>query len=211
MTLGHARSSEQQDTDPVLDLVDDIVAKARTLDDRHGYLGAAFVGERFTVVARLLRGRTRHGAAADRRWFAALAQLAQTAGFMAHEQPREGIARRWYLSGSRTARTAGDATLAASIPALMSNQATVGAKHSEALQLSWLARQEALQAPAHTACGDLDQAVRATRATVNLSPAIASVHCVDLLRRLRTALDAHRHRATDVRNVLLALERAIPA
>lgn len=72
-------------------------------------------------------------------------------------------------------------------------------------------RHGALQALAHTASGDLDQAVRATRATVTLTPGITSVHCVDLLRRLHTALDAHRHRTTDVHNVLTTLERAIPA
>ncbi|MCX4471380.1 hypothetical protein OOK41_13855 [Micromonospora sp. NBC_01655] len=67
---------------PLLDMIDTVVAHAQQLDDHRGGAARDFVSDQFTAVERLLR-RAPYTAAAGRRLAAALAQLAQTAGFMA--------------------------------------------------------------------------------------------------------------------------------
>ncbi|WP_439681558.1 hypothetical protein [Embleya sp. MST-111070] len=126
--------------DELLRLVDDIVTRSRALDDHHGSAAATFVGDQFAIVARLA-GTVETPPHIRRHLYAALAQLAQTAGFMAHEQAREGDAQYWYLSGLRAAHAAHEPHLAASILALMSNQATTCGRHRPALQLASVAHE----------------------------------------------------------------------
>ncbi|TDC79879.1 hypothetical protein [Actinomadura sp. 7K507] len=104
-----------------LTVIDTIVAAAQQMDDQHGAAGAGFVSDQFSCVSRLLR-QASYDTTAGRRLCAALAQLAQTAGFMAYENRQDGAAQRWYLTALHGAHSAGDHVLAASILALMSNQ-----------------------------------------------------------------------------------------
>lgn len=120
----------------VAQAVEDTVTCAQRLDDQQGG-GAAFtfVTSQFTAVSRMLR-RDSYDAAVGRRLLASLARFAQTAGFMAHEAECDGEAQRWYLVGLRAAHTAGDRPFAASILALMSNQAALLGKVRESFQLA---------------------------------------------------------------------------
>ncbi|MCO5974417.1 hypothetical protein [Actinoallomurus soli] len=133
-------------TASMLELVEDIVARCRRLDERHGAAGAAFVADQFACVSRLLR-RSRYDARTGRRLTFALGQLAQTSGFMAFDSARDGEAQRWYLTGLRAAHAADDRALAASILGLMSNQATEIGEVGDALQLATAAQEAASRAP----------------------------------------------------------------
>jgi hypothetical protein len=143
-----ASAARQADpvTEPMLELVEDVVARCRQLDERHGAAAAAFVADQFACVSRLLR-RSRYNARTGRRLTSALAQLAQTSGFMAFDSARDGEAQRWYLIGLRAAHAAGDRALAASILGLMSNQATEMGETGDALQLATAAQEAASQGP----------------------------------------------------------------
>ncbi|MEV5750009.1 hypothetical protein AB0L00_19485 [Actinoallomurus sp. NPDC052308] len=142
--LASAAREGDRVTEPMLELVEDIVARCRRLDERHGAAGAAFVADQFACVSRLLR-RSRYDARTGRRLTSALAQLAQTSGFMAFDSARDGEAQRWYLTGLRAAHAAGDRALAASILGLMSNQATEIGETGDALQLATAAQEAASQ------------------------------------------------------------------
>ncbi|MGW4412200.1 hypothetical protein ACWEJ6_49955 [Nonomuraea sp. NPDC004702] len=109
-----------------------------------------------------------------KRLHTALAQLAQTSGWMAQEAVQDGRAQRWYHLALRAARSAGDHSVTASILALMSNHASALGKHREAIQLSAAAAQAASHAPptvraliaargalAHAGAGDLTGVQRA--------------------------------------------------
>ncbi|GAA4618814.1 hypothetical protein GCM10023195_84820 [Actinoallomurus liliacearum] len=133
--LASAAREADRVTAPMLELVEDIASRCRRLDERHGAAGAAFVADQFACVSRLLR-RSRYDARTGRRLTSALAQLAQTSGFMAFDSARDGEAQRWYLTGLRAAHAAGDRALAASILGLMSNQATEIGETADALQLA---------------------------------------------------------------------------
>ncbi|GAB3989624.1 hypothetical protein GCM10029978_115230 [Actinoallomurus acanthiterrae] len=167
-------------TEPVLQLVEDIVSRCQQLDERHGGAASAFVADQFACVSRLLR-HSRYDARTGRRLTAALAQLAQTSGFMAFDSSRDGEAQRWYLMGLRAAHAAGDRALAASILGLMSNQATEIGKMGDALQLATAAQEAASQAPmtvqalitarsslANAAAGDLATFQRSRERTLDL-------------------------------------------
>ncbi|MBM0230475.1 hypothetical protein JNW91_00460 [Micromonospora sp. STR1_7] len=129
-------------TPPLLDMIDTVVAHAQKLDDHQGGAARGFVSDQFTAVARLLR-RASYNAEAGRRLAAALAQLAQTAGFMAFDANEDGLAQRWYLTALRAAHAARDPGLAASILALMSNQAADRGHALDALQLASAAQESA--------------------------------------------------------------------
>ncbi|MFI7645158.1 hypothetical protein ACIBTZ_03620 [Micromonospora sp. NPDC049460] len=133
-------------TTPLLDMIDTVVAHAQRLDDNQGGAARGFVGDQFNAVARLLR-RASYNAAAGRRLAAALAQLAQTAGFMAFDAGEDGVAQRWYLTALRAAHAAADPGLAASVLALMSNQAADRGHALDALQLAAAAQESARSTP----------------------------------------------------------------
>lgn len=144
---------------PTVSLIETVVAGAQKLDERHGSAAADFVADQFASVAHLVRSGT-YDAPTGQRLCAALAQLAQTSGWMAHESGQDALAQRWYLAGLHAAHSAADRGLAASIIALMSNQATILAKHADALQLAAAAEQAAAHAPAAV------QALIAARSTL---------------------------------------------
>ncbi|MEV6984015.1 hypothetical protein AB0M95_22545 [Sphaerisporangium sp. NPDC051017] len=158
---------------PLLPIIDGMVAGAQQLDDKHGSAAADFVAGQFATVARIVR-RSTYDAETGRRLCAALAQLAQTSGWMAQEAAQDGLAQRWYHLGLRNAHSAGDRSLAASIMALMSNHATALGRHRDALQLAAAAGEAASQTPAavqaliaarsalaHAGAGDLTGVERA--------------------------------------------------
>ncbi|MBC6457091.1 helix-turn-helix domain-containing protein [Actinomadura sp. HBU206391] len=132
----------------MVSLVEDTVTRAQQLDDQQGGGSAlGWVADQFRAVSRMLRHDS-YDAWTGRRLCAALAQLAQTAGFMAHDSGRDGDAQRWYLIGLRAAHTANDHALVASILSLMSNQAAGRRQTNDALQLVSAAEQAAAQSPA---------------------------------------------------------------
>ncbi|MFI6883785.1 hypothetical protein [Streptosporangium canum] len=164
----------------MLSLIETIVTGAQKLDQQHGSAASDFVAAQFAAVSRLLR-HSNYDAMTGQRLCAALAQLAQTSGFMEHEAMRDGHAQRWYDIGLHAAHGAGDRSLTASILALMSNQASVLGKPSDALQLAAAAQEAAQHAPAavqalvvarsavaHAQAGDLTGVQRAYDRTMAL-------------------------------------------
>ncbi|MEU3455346.1 hypothetical protein ABZ671_17370 [Micromonospora sp. NPDC006766] len=165
---------------PLLDMIDTVVAQAQQLDDNQGGAARGFVNDQFTAVARLLR-RGSYNAAAGRRLAAALAQLAQTAGFMAFDAGEDGVAQRWYLTALRAAHAAAEPGLAASVLALMSNQAADRGHALDALQLAAAAQEAAATTPpavramvaarsslAHAVAGDVTSYSRMRTSTLEL-------------------------------------------
>lgn len=160
-------------TPAVVSLIETMVTGAQQLDERHGSAAADFVADQFSGVDHLVRSST-YDAATGRRLCTALAQLAQTSGWMAQESAFDGLAQRWYLAGLHAAHSAGDRGLTASIMALMSNQATGLGNTSDALQLAAAAEKAAAHTPvavqaliaarstlAHAGAGDLAGVQRA--------------------------------------------------
>jgi hypothetical protein len=123
------------------------VAQAQQLDDQQGGAARGFVGDQFSAVSRLLR-RASYDAETGRRLAAAVAQLAQTAGFMAFDAHDDGRAQKWYLTALRAAHAAADPALTASILALMSNQAADQGHALDAVQLASAAQEAATATPA---------------------------------------------------------------
>ena len=172
-------------SEPLLQMIEAVVAQAQQLDDQQGGAARDFVRDQFNAVARLLRLGA-YDTAGGRRLAAALAQLAQTAGFMAFDAFEDGQAQRWYLIALRAAHAADDRSLAASVLALMSNQAADRGHALDALQLASAAQEAAADAPtavrslvnarsglAHAAAGDLAGFTRmrdATRGLLTTSP-----------------------------------------
>ncbi|MCA2219126.1 hypothetical protein LDL48_40725 [Wangella sp. NEAU-J3] len=133
-------------TPPLLAMIDGIVAQAQQLDDQQGGAARGYVADQFGTLARLVR-RGSYDAPAGRRLAAALAQLAQTSGFMAFDAADDGHAQRWYLTGLRAAHAGNDPALTASILALMSNQAADRGHPLDALQLASAAQRAARHSP----------------------------------------------------------------
>lgn len=129
-------------TPPLLTMIDSVVGQAQRLDDQQGGAARGYVGDQFAAIARLLR-RASYGEPAGRRLTTALAQLAQTAGFMAFDARDDGRAQRWYLIGARAAHAAADPALVASILALMSNQAADLGRATDAVNLAAAAQEAA--------------------------------------------------------------------
>ncbi|MEU1813322.1 hypothetical protein [Micromonospora aurantiaca (nom. illeg.)] len=165
---------------PLLDMIDTVVAHAQQLDDNQGGAARGFVSDQFAAVARLLR-RASYNPAAGRRLAAALAQLAQTAGFMAFDAGDDGVAQRWYLTALRAAHAAADPGLTVSVMALMSNQAADRGHALDALQLAAAAQESAKATPpavralvaarsslAHAVAGDLTSYTRTRHDTLEL-------------------------------------------
>jgi hypothetical protein len=134
-------------TPPLLTMIDTVVAQAQQLDDQQGGAARGFVGDQFSAVSRLLR-RASYDAETGRRLAAAVAQLAQTAGFMAFDAHDDGRAQKWYLTALRAAHAAADPALTASILALMSNQAADQGHALDAVQLASAAQEAATATPA---------------------------------------------------------------
>jgi hypothetical protein len=168
------------DSPLLLDTIDSIVARAQQLDERYGTAAEVFVHDQFHAVARLLR-HGHYGQRAERRLALALAQLAQTAGFMAYDACRDADAQRWYLLGLRAAHQASDHALVASITALMSNHCIDLGRPLDALQLAAASHDAARREPplvraliaargglANAAMGDAVGYERAREATLTL-------------------------------------------
>jgi hypothetical protein len=133
-------------TPPLLDMVDLLVARAQDLDDQQGGAARGFVTDQFAAVARLLSDAS-YDDTTGRRLAASVAQLAQTAGFMAFDAGEDATAQSWYLRGVRAAHAAGDKALTASVLGLMSNQAADRGQAIEAVNLAAAAQEAANDGP----------------------------------------------------------------
>jgi transcriptional regulator with XRE-family HTH domain len=107
----------------VTDQIRQSILLIRTIDDTYG--GAShlrYAGAQFQALALLLRdgGYTQ---TTRQQILVSLAELAQQAGWMAYDASQQGLAQRYYLTGLRTAREAGDRAIAAHILADLSFQA----------------------------------------------------------------------------------------
>jgi transcriptional regulator with XRE-family HTH domain len=134
-------------TPGVVAAIAETVARAQRLDDQQGG-GAAlgYVSGQFAALSEMLR-RTSYDVPTGNTLLTHLAQLAQTAGFMAYDSTQDHQARQWYLTGLRAAGNASDQLLQASILSLMSNQAVTCGKIDEAQQLADAARDAAVDGP----------------------------------------------------------------
>lgn len=123
------------------------VSRAQRLDDSQGG-GAAldYVTGQHQALARLIR-QARYDQATGSTLLTLLAQLAQTAGFMAYDARDDTTARRWYQSGLDAADHAGDPLLISSILGLLSNQSASCGRTAEAAQLADAARRAAAAGP----------------------------------------------------------------
>ncbi|WP_285558821.1 hypothetical protein [Actinoplanes regularis] len=133
-------------TPPMLKTIRSIVTQAQQLDDQEGGAARGYVADQYSALARLTR-RASYDAATGRQLAAALAQLAQTSGFMAFDAAEDGHAQRWYLLALRASHAAADPALTASILALMSNQAADRGLPLDALQLANAAQPAARHTP----------------------------------------------------------------
>ena len=155
-------------TPDVVNAVAATVAHAQRLDDSHGG-GAAldYVADQHQALARLLR-RGHYDEATGSALLSLLAQLAQTAGFMAYDARDDHTARRWYQAGLDAAHHADDPTLASSILGLLSNQSVSCGRTTEALDLAEASRRAAADG------APIVQALAAARG--NLAAAAAGNH-----------------------------------
>lgn len=98
---------------PLLDQIEQSIPLLQRLDDANG--GGAhlpYVGAQLRAVALLLR-EGGHTGSVELRLFAALAELAQLAGWMAFDAGKHGLAQRYLFTALRTAREAGYHPMAA--------------------------------------------------------------------------------------------------
>ncbi len=100
---------------PLLDQIEQSIPLLQRLDDANG--GGAhlpYVGAQFRAVALLVR-EGGHNGAVERRLLAALAELAQLAGWMALDAGKHGLAQRYLFTALRTGREANHHALAAHV------------------------------------------------------------------------------------------------
>jgi hypothetical protein len=174
-------------TPPLLTMIDTVVCQVQRLDEQQGGAARGFVSDQFVAVSRLLR-RASYDEQTGLHLAAAVAQLAQTAGFMAFDAHDDGRAQRWYLIALRAAHAAADPALTASILALMSNQAADQGHALDAVQLASAAQEAATHAPAvvrslvaarsglaYAVAGDLSGFSHARENTIELHGAVTDL------------------------------------
>ena len=144
-SLATDRDAERVD-EATLQIIEQTVASAQRLDDTRGSSAMRYVIDTAGTVTRILT-RDTYDTASGRRLALAVAQLSQTAAFMAYEARSDGLAQRLYLAGLRAAHAAGDSALSASILGLMANQATALGRTEDAVQLASAAQTAARDAP----------------------------------------------------------------
>jgi hypothetical protein len=122
-------------TPALVDLVESHIRDLRRLDDGQGGTFALrkTAGE-LAFVAELLDAGS-YGTAIGRRLLAALAELAQLAGFMCFDGSDDARAQRYYLTALRAAHAADDRPLGAHVLGSMAFQATWRHRPQEALGL----------------------------------------------------------------------------
>ncbi len=124
------------------------------------------VHRHLTWVGKLLRqSRFSSNAVADR-LLAEWAQLAQFAGWMAHDTGKHGLSQRCFISGLHAAHTAGDRSVAAYLLVCMSQAAVSRGEFDDAIGLGRAARDAVeLANAAHEAARSAPAVVRALAAS----------------------------------------------
>ncbi|MDQ3153451.1 MAG: hypothetical protein M3R63_17640 [Actinomycetota bacterium] len=129
-------------TPAMVDAVAATTAGIRKLGDSEG--GHAdnlrFVHHHLTWVGKLLRqSRFTTGVVADR-LLAEWAQLAQLAGWMAHDAGKHGLAQRYFTSGLHAAHTAGDRSVGTYLLTCMSQTRVIQGRLDDGIDLTRAAR-----------------------------------------------------------------------
>jgi hypothetical protein len=184
--LSTDRRSQRVD-EPTVQLIEQNVAAAQRLDDAHGSGAIRYVIDSAGAVARILH-RDSYSSGTGQRLASALAQLSQTAGFMAYDSQSDALGQRLYLAGIRAAHAAGDPGLTASIMGLMSNQATALGQPEDALQLAAAAQTIAADSPSKV------RALVAARSALAHASAGDSLAFEQTCDRARTLLDVRDSR-----------------
>lgn len=132
---------------PLIDLIEASLPGLQRLDDAHG--GAAHLGYvqmQVAAAVQVLRDGQHPGPVASR-LRAAIATMAQLAGWMAHDANRQGLAQRYWFTALRAAHRIGDRPLAAHILADVAFQ-TASFHPESAVIIAEEASQVAAKAPA---------------------------------------------------------------
>ena len=133
---------------PLLDQIEQSIPLLQRLDDAHGGgTHLAYVGAQLRAVA-LLVIEGGHGGAVELRLFAALAELAQLAGWMALDAGKHGLAQRYLFTALRAAREAGHHALAAHVLGDLAFQAASRGYPADAVPLGEAAARVAATASA---------------------------------------------------------------
>jgi len=155
-------------TPAMVDSVAATTAGIRNLGDVDGgHQGSLqFVHHHLTRVGKLLRqARFTHSAVADR-LLAEWAQVAQLAGWMAHDAGEHGLAQRFLTSGLHAAHTAGDRSVGVYLLVCMSSTAVHRGRLADGIDLARAARDAVeLANAAHDAARPTPAAVRALAAS----------------------------------------------
>lgn len=132
---------------PLIDFIEASLPGLQRLDDAHG--GAAHLGYvqmQVAAAVQVLRSGQHPGPVASR-LRAAIATMAQLAGWMAHDANRQGLAQRYWFVALRAAHRIGDRPLAAHILADVAFQ-TASVDPESAVVIAEEASQVAAKAPA---------------------------------------------------------------
>ncbi|MGH3326735.1 MAG: hypothetical protein ACRDPT_02865 [Streptomycetales bacterium] len=135
-------------TPGMVDVIDATVANLRALDDQEGGDGdnLRFVHRHFRTVAGYLKSGNFSEPQVGVRLLASWAQLAQLAGWMAHDAEEHGLAQRYYRTGLHAAHTARDRDVGAYILGSMSYHAIARGRLRDAIELANAAAEAAQRA-----------------------------------------------------------------
>jgi hypothetical protein len=126
--------------DPLVDQIEASVPRLQMMDDEQGgAAGLGYVGAQVRAVLLVLR-EGGHSDSTNRRLLAALADLAQLAGWKALDAASPGLAQRYFFTGLRAAHDAGYPSMAAHILADLSFQAASAGDSRDGVLLGEAAR-----------------------------------------------------------------------
>ncbi|MDX6237949.1 MAG: hypothetical protein QOG10_2764 [Kribbellaceae bacterium] len=132
---GHFSVAEDDHDSPLVAQIEQSIPLLQQLDDAQG--GAAnlkYVGAQVRAVS-LVLGEGGHSASITRRLLMALADLAQLAGWMAHDADQQGLAQRYLFTALRAAHDSGNKAMAGHVLADLSVQATFLNEAEDAIAL----------------------------------------------------------------------------
>lgn len=145
--VGQLANASHHDDSPLIMQIEHSIPLLQRLDDAWG--GAAnlgYVGAQVRAVS-LVLAEEDNSRAVTRRLMVALAELAQLAGWMAHDAEKHGLAQRYLFTSLRAAHDAGDSVMAGHVLADLSVQATRLGQSDDAIVLGEAAARAAIRAP----------------------------------------------------------------